>query len=512
MSKLAESLTELAVPSAEIAVACRLIGKSFTGRFVVRDVDLQVRRGTIHALVGENGAGKSTVLGMIGGRLRADTGSIAVFGEPIIEASPHESRRRGLVTVYQELTMVPHFNAVDNVFLGQLHHAAGVVRDREMRARFAELCREFNISIPWDVPAARLSVSQQQVVEILRGVQSGARVLLLDEPTAALAEREREGLHRLLKNLRERGTTIVIVSHNLEEVLDLSDDITVMRDGLVVRSAPRAEWDRPELVRAMVGRDVIIERRTRRHEVGEPMLRVSEVTNLGALQGINLEVRRGEIVGLWGLVGSGRTTFFRSLCGLEPYASGRFSLGGVEGPLPRSMRAAIDRGIVLVPESRKHALILGMTAVQNYWIGRKNTHGGRISGRSEQREAGQVTAKFGFDPARLTEAVRTLSGGNQQKVLLAKWAGHRPDVFLVDEPTRGIDIGAKAEVLRSLVQIAEAGSSVIVTSSELEEVLAICDRLVVFAHGRVTGEIDCRATEPDPHDILQLGFVESDVS
>jgi ribose transport system ATP-binding protein/rhamnose transport system ATP-binding protein len=487
--------------------------KKFAGKYAVHGADLTVEPGTIHALVGENGAGKSTLLGLISGRLAGDEGTIRVFGEELQTASPRDARRHGLVVVYQELTMVPAFTAAQNVFLGQLDSRSGLTLDRRMRERYLELCRRFDVHIDPDTPARELSVSQQQIVEIMRGVQAEGRVLMLDEPSAALAEHEREVLYRILDQLRAGGTTIVFVSHNLDEVLRLSDRITVMRDSRVVVSAPRSEWPtKQSIVQRMVGRSVVLERRTDRHPLGEESIAVRGVTLPGVLNGIDLTARAGEIVGLWGLVGSGRTTFFRSLCGLEPRSRGTLVLGGAARGWPRSMRSAVASGVVMVPESRRQALVMGMDAVANYWLGRRSPGRGLLSPRRERTDVVRDSAFFGFNTKRVQESVRTLSGGNQQKVLLAKWAGYRPKVFLVDEPTRGIDVGAKAEVLASLVRLAQEGATIIVTSSELEEVLAISDRLLVFSHGAVVHELSTRDGDVSVEEIVHFGFGESEAA
>jgi ABC-type sugar transport system ATPase subunit len=502
-------------PGVAEAVRAAGVSKRYSGKYAVHRATLSVAAGSVHALVGENGAGKSTLLGMISGRVTPDEGAVTVFGDPLRGSSPRDSRRHGIVVVYQELTMVPGMTAAQNVFLGQVTARGGVTLDAAMRRRYQELCAEFEVSIDPDARARDLSVSQQQIVEIMRGVQASARVLILDEPSAALAESEREVLYRILRRLRDSGVTIVFVSHNLDEVLLLSDAITVMRDGEVMASRPRADWDKQSIVRSMVGRDVAVERRTERHALGAEALSVETLTLPGVLHDISLTPRQGEIVGLWGLIGSGRTAFFRSLSGLEPHARGTLRLAGAGHPWPRRVRDAVAAGIVMVPESRKDALVMGMDAAANYWLGRRGP-GARGPGRwwlAPKRERAAVArdvSVFGFNPRRIADPVRLLSGGNQQKVLLAKWAGYRPGVFLVDEPTRGIDVGAKAEVLSSLVRLAAEGAAIVVTSSELEEVLAVCDRLLVFAHGRVVREFDTVAGDYSVEQIVKFGFGEAD--
>lgn len=499
-------------PAKPVAIECKGISKRFSGKYAVRDASVTIRAGTVHALVGENGAGKSTLLGMIAGRVKNDTGTITAFGEELDASDPRQTRRHGIAVVYQELTMVPALTAVENVFLGQPMARAAVLSEKAMRARYLQLCEEFDVFVDPDTRARDLSVSQQQIIEIMRAVQAKGRILMLDEPSAALAEQEREVLYRIIDRLRAQGTTIVIVSHNLNEVLSLSDHITVMRDGDVVRSASRSAWDKPSLVRHMVGQDVVIARRATRHALGGEALSVRNLVLPGVLKGIDMGVREREIVGLWGLVGSGRTTFFRSLSGLEPASSGELVLHGEKRPWPSSARTAIAEGIAMVPESRRAALVMGMDAPSNYWLGRRTPGQGMISPVKERSRTAEVARFFGFDPGRLAEPVRHLSGGNQQKVLLAKWAGRRPRVLLVDEPTRGIDVGAKAEVLASLVRLAEEGAAVVVTSSELEEVLAVCDRLLVFAHGEVVKELDTVSTEYSVEEIVRFGFGETEAA
>lgn len=493
-----------------IAIECDGVSKKFSGKYAVHQAHLTVTAGSVHALVGENGAGKSTLLGMISGRIVNDEGTISVFGDELRAANPRDARHHGLVVVYQELTMVPALTAAENVFLGQLKSKFGVVSDRDMRRRFIELCTEFDVSIDPDVPVRDLSISHQQIVEIMRGVQANGRILMLDEPSAALAESEREVLYRILTRLRDKGTTIVFVSHNLDEVLALSDHITVMRDSEVVSSAPRSEWDKRSIVRAMVGKDAAVTRRQNRHELGEVAVELENVAIEGGLHDINITARTGEIIGLWGLVGSGRTTFFKSVFGLIPKSTGKIRIAGKDVPWPRSAREAISRGIVMVPESRRSALAMGMDSVANYWLGRRPPIPFVISPRKEEPAAVEDGLFFGFNPRRLHDPMRNLSGGNQQKMLLAKWAGRRPTLFLVDEPTRGIDVGAKVEVLESLARLASEGATVIVTSSELEEVLAVCDRLLVFAHGRVVHEFDTSTSEYSVEQILKFGFGESE--
>lgn len=488
------------------ALSLKGVVKSFGGAAALKNASVEVERGTIHALVGENGAGKSTLLGVMSGRVVADRGTVEILGSPSPGGDPRKARTLGLVTVYQELTMVPTLTAAQNVFLGQAWTRGGFLRTSAMRTRFAELCEEFDLVIPPDTVTSHLSVSHQQVLEILRGVQANAQVVLLDEPTATLAEHERASLYRILHQLRDRGITIVLVSHNLQEVFELSDRITVMRNGEVIQTNRTKEWTRPSLIEAMVGRSVTAIEVSNRSHSGEEVLRVENVRPRKTSPGISATIHRGEIVGLWGLVGSGRTSFLRSICGSFPGSSGDMQREGNPVTWPGNVRRAHDLGIVMVPESRKEALVMGMSGRNNFWLGRHAARSPFVNAALEAKIAKQTSEFFAFDTRRIDEPVRNLSGGNQQKILLTKAAGRDPDVLVVDEPTRGIDVGAKSEVLQSLVNLADQGTGVLVTSSELEEVLSIASRILVFAHGAVVREIG--RTDPlfNVDDIVALGF------
>ncbi len=507
---MANTAEPTAATISTLAVQCRGVCKTFGGNRAVVDVDLDIVAGTVHALVGENGAGKSTLLGMISGRLTLDSGTVTVFGEQLTGGHPRTVRALGLVAVYQELTMVPSLTAEANVFLGQTTSRRGLLDGKGMRSRFLEMCRDFDVTIEPTAAARNLSISQQQILEIMRGVQSKGRILMLDEPSAALAEHERETLYRILDRVRSSGTTVVFVSHNLEEVLRLSDTISVLRDGEIVETAPRADWDKRSIIRAMVGREVEVDVQRGQHELGSTVLQAADVRMPGVLHGIDITVRAGEIVGLWGLVGSGRTTFLRSLNGLEPTSEGSLQIDGKEVGWMTSARRAIQAGVVMVPESRKAGMVLKMDGASNYWLGRQAGNRYVLNRRKERAGASSRVRYFGFRPERLTTRVEQLSGGNQQKVLLAKWAGRDHRVLLVDEPTRGIDIGAKAEVLASLVRLAGDGAAIVVTSSELKEVLAISNRLLVFAGGHVVSEIASNEPNFRVNDIVRLGFHEGD--
>ena len=488
------------------------VEKRYSGTLALKGVDVQARSGTIHALVGENGAGKSTFLGIIAGRVVPTRGNVRIFGQPHVFGAPRQARRLGIAAIYQELTIVPALTAQANVFLGQPFQQGGLLDERRMRRRFEELAAAMAVTIRPDAIASRLSVADQQMLEIMRGVQSGAKLILFDEPTTSLAPPERQALFRLMRQLRAEGTTMMFVSHNLEEVLDISDVVTVFRDGTLSGSAPRADWSKPALIRAMVGHDVVENRRVERapRPAGAaPLLEAKRVTLPGAIENVGISLRRGEILGVGGLVGSGRTSLLRALAGLEPRSTGTLLIDGEPVSWPTTPRAALKSGIVLAPEDRKaQGLVLGMSAMDNIAMARFGavSRFGVIRNGTVVTKARGVAREFGFSEARVGTTVRNLSGGNQQKVMLGKARFRGPRILLVDEPTRGIDVGAKDEIMQTLRRLADEGLGIVVVSSDLEEVVAVSDRIIVMSEGHTVAELDQRGGAVTVQAILNAAF------
>jgi ABC-type sugar transport system ATPase subunit len=498
-------------PAPDAAITLESISKRYGGTLALNGIDLRIPRGQIRALVGENGAGKSTCLGVLAGRVVPDGGVARVFGDNLEFGDPRSARRTGIATIFQELTIVPALSTQANVFLGQDLSRRGLRDDREMRRRFVAMCDELGVQIPADVPCGSLSVAGQQLVEIMRALVGAPRVILFDEPTASLAPREREVLYRIIRDQQARGTTIIFVSHNLDEVLALAEEVTVFRGGRKSGEREARAWSKDELVRAMVGRDLEREVRAADAEADAPnrgtVLRVDSLSARG-LRDISLHVGAGEIVGVGGLVGSGRSSLLRAIAGDIAVDAGSIEVAGGAVRWPKSVRQARGHGIVMVPEDRKTAGILpGLSASENILVsdfGATSRFG--IISRSRAREAAASAARqMHFSESRLPDAARTLSGGNQQKLLLARAAHCRPLVLLADEPTRGVDVGAKAEIMRTLKEIASTGTAVVVVSSELEDLELLCDRVVVLADGEVTGELT-RADGITGRGILQLAF------
>ena len=510
-----------------LAVEVSGVSKTYGGIHALAGVDVTIPGGTVEALVGQNGAGKSTLVGILSGRVAPSAGTVRVLGTEPAPGEPRAARAAGLFTIYQELTTVPGLSAEENVFLGMAPSAGGMVKRSAMRSRYLEFCERMGISIPPRSLAGRLSVADNQIIEIMRALVADAKVLLLDEPTAALAAAERDALLRLIRDLRRQGVTIIYISHNLNEVLEIADHLTVLRDGKVAAEGPAAEWDESRLVGAMLGGKAdhlaarMLDRRggqelagageaegapaAKRRPQGTSILEARGITLEGAIENIDLTVREGEILGLGGLVGSGRSTVMRCLAGAEPGSIGTLTLNGEQIGWPHSVRRAMRRGIVMIPEDRKGAgLVLSMKALDNIALPDLGASAqfGWLSDRRTSNRISDFAHEFGFDAARLGTPAGNLSGGNQQKLMLARWRYRSPVVLLADEPTRGIDVGAKEEVLDSLRRFADSGIGVVVASSELEEISLIADRVLVLSEGQAVAELQRTGGRIPVDDIL----------
>jgi rhamnose transport system ATP-binding protein len=512
------------VPDA-VAVCCRGLSRSFGATRALQDVDLEIRAGTVHAFVGENGAGKSTCLGIIAGRIAPSDGDVEVFGERFSYGDPRAAMRLGVAAVYQELTIIPRLSPQVNAFLAEPPTRRGLISTRGMRRRYEEICAQLGIPASPDVPAGDLAVGAQQLIEIVRGVNAAARVLLLDEPTAALAIGERNALFELIGSLRAEGVTIIFVSHNLDEVLEQADTISVFRDGRLVATRPSTQWRKRDLVAEMLGPDAaaeLFDAEAARDSQGaaraeavaprerEVALRVRGLSIPGRLHDIDLDVRRGEVLGIAGLMGSGRTSLLRALAGAEPLADGELEAAGEPCAWPRSPRTARRSGVAFIPEDRKaQGLALDMSSADNVALpsfGAAARHGA-VMPRAILRRVAPLLRIVGVDVAKARVPARTLSGGNQQKLLVARAHYQRPRILLADEPTRGVDIGAKSEILQELGRLAaEEDLAVVLVSSELEEVIAFSDRILLLAGGRVRETFDNHARDVTASTLLMGAF------
>ncbi|PRX47284.1 ribose transport system ATP-binding protein [Prauserella shujinwangii] len=487
------SVTGLTVESPVVRLCG--IGKRFLGNQVLRDVDLDLHAGEVHALVGENGAGKSTLMKVLAGVHQPDEGTIEVDGVRRTFASPREAQSAGISIVHQEFNLLGDRSVAENVHLGREPVRWGRVDRRRMEAeteRLLDWLGERGISPRTQV--RRLPVAQQQVVEIVKALATDARVLAMDEPTAALADHEVELLYDLVRRLRERNIAILYVSHRLREVFDLSQRITVLKDGELVTVRPTRELTSDQLVRHMVGRplDAYFPDRARPADLGDVRLAVRGGGN-ARVHGIDLRLRAGEIVGLAGLQGAGRSAVARAVCGAEPFTEGTVELDGTPARI-RSPRAAVRRGVAYVTEDRKgEGLALRQSVRDNALLVRRAAFG---RGRGLRRlDLGELLRSVTLVARGPDQEVRLLSGGNQQKVVLAKWLAVEPKVLVVDEPTRGIDVGAKKAVYDLLRGLAGQGVAILLISSELPELIGMSDRVLVMYDGRIAGELPAGPSE-----------------
>ncbi len=475
----------------------RDIGKRFGGAHALRGVSLCVARGTLHALVGENGAGKSTLGRIVAGSLRPDAGELLLDGAPARFRTPRDARAAGVAMVHQELAVCPGLSVAENVSLGDWPRRGPFVDRAALEARATRLLDGVGARLDVRAPLRSLSVAQEQLVQIAAALGTGARLLVLDEPTSALSEADSARLLELVERLRDGGTTILYVSHRLPEVLRLADAVSVLRDGQLVRTLPRGAFGADELVRLMVGRDVA-PATAAAHAPGEELLSVRGLASPGQFADVSFAVRAGEIVGLAGLVGAGRSELVRALFGLDPRVTGEVRVAGRPLRLRRP-RAALAAGLALLPEDRqRQGLLLGWDARANWSLPRLSAfrRGPLLDRAREAREAGAALAVADVR-GDLDAPVSSLSGGNQQKVALARCLALGARVLLVVEPTRGVDVGAKAAIHARLRAEADAGRGVLLVSSELPELLALADRVLVLRGGRLGGELPRGAREED---------------
>lgn len=475
------------------------VTKAFGGPPVVREVDFDLRRGEVHAIVGENGAGKSTLLKLMAGIHQPDRGALLIEGRPVRFPTPAAAQLHGVALISQEPTLFPDLSVAENIFAGRL--PAGrplpLVRWKAVRSEAARILGSIGAGIDPDQPVALLSVAEQQLVEVAAALSKSARILLMDEPTASLTPREVERLFRVVQDLKRRGAAIAFVDHRLDEVFAIADRITVMRDGAKVGVYRSGEVTREEVVRRMVGRE-IPRFRERARAPGETLLEAERLGRAGAFEDVSLRVRRGEIVALAGLVGSGRTEVARAIFGIDRLDSGILRIRGKELRF-RSPREALDAGVAYLPEDRqRQGLILPLPVAHNLSLVvlRELARRGWLLRQREQQLAQAQVERLGVKGPGIDAPARSLSGGNQQKVLVGKFLAARPELLILDEPTRGVDVGAKAEIHRLIVDLAEQGLGILMISSELPEVLALADRVLVMREGRVAAEFDrAQATE-----------------
>ena len=476
--------------SIEPVLVARGISKSFPGVIALNDVDFEIRSGEVNALVGENGAGKSTLIKIMAGYYAPDRGEVLINGKNL-HADPASAHRAGIATIHQEPHLVPSMTVAENIMLGHWPSSRfGIIANKEERQHALEVLERVAPELSPTTLARRLSPAEGQLVEIARALSENSRVLIMDEPTTSLSTREIDRLFAIVDDLKSRGLGIVFVSHWLEEVFRIADRVTVLRDSKFVGSRPASELDHAKVIKMMVGRDVA-EETTSGREPGKVVLEVKNLTRVGILQNVSFNIRAGEIVTLAGLVGAGRSEVANCVFGIDPYDEGEVRLNGKLVP-PNDPTAAIRAGMGLLPEDRRRqALVAQLSVGTNTTLAVLDLIAPRwvILKERESKIIRDAQNSLAIKMASQNVRVSTLSGGNQQKVVLARWLARKPSLLILDEPTKGVDIGAKAEISQIIVRLVAQGTAILLVSSELPEVLGLSDRVLVMRSGRIAGEI-----------------------
>jgi ABC-type sugar transport system ATPase subunit len=479
-----------AVTPGQPVLVARGISKAFPGVVALDNVDFEIRSGEVNALVGENGAGKSTLIKIMAGFYTPDRGEIRIGGKHL-DPDPAAAHQAGIATIHQDHHLVPSMTVAENIMLGHWPTRFGVIARKEQTKRALQALAQVAPELSPSTRARRLSPAEGQLVEIARALSEDARVLIMDEPTTSLSPREIDRLFAVVKELKARGLGIVFVSHWLEEVFRIADRITVLRDSRFIGSAPAAKLDQEQVIKMMVGR-AVQEVTTSARKPGKVILEVKNLTRYGVLENISFKVHAGEIVTLAGLVGAGRTEVANCIFGIDSYDAGQVLINGTL-VAPKDPAAAIQAGIALLPEDRRRQALVGQLSVSaNTTLAVLDRIAPRwiISREREGEIVNEAKRSLAIKMASPKVRISTLSGGNQQKVVLARWLARRPSLLILDEPTKGVDVGAKAEISELVVRLASQGSAVLLISSELPEVLALSDRVLVMRSGRITGELD----------------------
>jgi len=477
----------------EYVLEMKDIVKRFPGVLAVNGGQLDLRPGEVHCLVGENGAGKSTMMKILAGAQPMDSGEIRLSGEPVTIASPHHAQQLGISMIYQEFNLSPYLSVAENIFLGReprigrtpfidwgkMHRDARAILDR------------IRVNIDVRKPVNECSVAQQQMVEIAKAVSFNSKVIVMDEPSATLTDHELEALFDLIRSLKQDGIGMIYISHRLEEIFTIGDRVTVMRDGEYIATKPVSEVTREDIIRMMVGRELTDEFPKEVFDLGDEVLRVEGLTGAGVFKEVSFSLRKGEIVGLTGLVGAGRTEVARAIFGADRIDRGQIYLNG-QPVLVRSPQDAIRQGIGLLTEDRKNqGLILGMTVRENTTLANLKSLVKIlfVDRARERKETDKYVKELQIKTPSIEQAAQNLSGGNQQKVVLAKWLFTQSRVLIFDEPTRGIDVGAKQEIYHLMAELAETGIAILMISSDMEELLGMSDRIIVLCEGELAGEV-----------------------
>lgn len=481
------------------------ISKSFSGNRVLEQVDFQLLPGEIHALMGENGAGKSTLIKILTGIYERDAGRVFIKGNEVHFKNPKEAEQMGIAVIHQELNIIPYLTVYENMFLGKELTVGrfGITKDKEMKRKTKEYLTRLGIEIDPNTEAGNLSVGQQQMIEIARAVAANTEVLIMDEPTAALTDREIEALFNVISSLKKQGVGIVYISHRMEEIFQICDRISVLRDGQFIDSKEVAKTNFDEIVKLMVGRQLGERFPERDTVVGQERFKVENLTSKGSFENISFSVHQGEIVGVAGLMGAGRSEIMQAIFGYRSLDDGKLFIDGKEVTI-KSPFAAIQAGIAFVTEDRKsQGLILDLSVRENLSITTldKISNKSLISTKTEVSLVDEMIEKLHVKTSGREISVKSLSGGNQQKIVIGKWLGIHPKILILDEPTRGVDVGAKKEIYQLMNDLTKQGVSIIMVSSELPEILGMSDRVLVIHEGKLASVIN--KSEATQENIMQ---------
>jgi ribose transport system ATP-binding protein len=485
------------------------VSKSFGGVHALRGVSLEVRQGEIHALVGENGAGKSTLMNVLGGIVEKDSGEVEFNQQPVHFTSPAESQAAGIAIIHQELAMLPSLSVIENIFMGRMPARNGWISWKEMERRTLDLLEEVGLDVAPQTRVRDLSTSQSQLVEIAKALSLSATLIIMDEPNSSLTETETRRLFDVIHRLQAKGVTIIYVSHRIEEVLEIADRITALRDGQYVGTIDTADATIDKVINMMVGRELERVLRPVDHHVGEVLLEVQGLTRRGVIEDVSFTLHKGEILGLAGLVGAGRSETARMIFGADRHDRGEILLENTAVKF-NSPKEAIDHGLGMVPEDRKNlALFITKPVRWNISMAQlpRISPGGIVRSRKESALANDFVQRLRVRVPHIETLERNLSGGNQQKTVLARWLATNPKLLILDEPTHGVDVGAKAEIYEMMRELAQQGIGIILISSELPEILAMSDRIAVMHEGRITGILDHTEATEDKIMALATGIV-----
>lgn len=475
----------------ENLIELKHICKEFPGVLALDDVNFTLRPGEVHILLGENGAGKSTLIKVLSGYHRPTSGEIYVNGELRHFTGPKSAEKAGVATIYQELNLCENLNIAENIFIGRLPNTAGRVNQKELHRKAREALQELNLDYDTHTIVGEMGVAQKQMVEIAKAVSRDTKILIMDEPSAVLTEKEIVELFKVIHLLKSRGVGIIYISHRLQELHEIGDRITVLRDGKYITTVDMKDTTEDDLVTMMVGREIKDKFPRRNCKIGDVVFRAEHISTADKVRDVSLEVRSGEIVGIAGLVGSGRTEFARAIFGADPRTEGNIYIGGEKVKIKAPIDA-ISHGVGFVTEERKKdGLVLILSVAENISLAsRRMTSIGPFANLKAQKEgAEEYVEKIRIKTPSINQLAVNLSGGNQQKVVLAKWLSANAKIIIFDEPTRGIDVGAKAEVYNLMNQLLENGAGIIMISSELPEVMGMSDRVLVMRDGTVGGEL-----------------------